>query len=158
MIRSVLSFNGRLVIAMLATFAALVAISPSVAQAHDTTGVPYHTGPTLSAVYRDAGGNCIYYLHSPSVVLGFKDEYVGWRPVAAYQANGTWNYRWGDIKVAHVDASRMISGWMNPNLTFSNGDTYVIVPPGTNRWFGFQILYGSTTYTHFEWMAGGINC
>jgi hypothetical protein len=157
MIRSALTLNGRLVFATIAAFAALMAISPCVAQAHDTAGVPYHTKPTLASAYKYTT-DCLYSFHSPSVVLGFQHEYVYWQPVAAFYANGKWNYRYGDAKRAEVDQNTMIFGWTNMNGTFSNGDAGVWVPPGTDIWLGYQIMYGSNGYLHFDWLGGGARC
>jgi hypothetical protein len=96
-------------------------------------------------------------------VLGFTREYVYWRPIGAYVANGYWQYLYGDWRRALTSTTQMIYGWeaLQPWTNawgFANGDSVVgLFPRGSSDWLGYQIRYSSNGYTYTDW-RGTMTC
>lgn len=155
----------RLLTSLFATLvsALAVALNPTVAQAHTTAGVPYHTAPSFSGWTRYSGNTCSYDFYNPNVVLGFTDEYVYWRPIGGIVVNNAWQYRYGEWKRALTSPTRMVYGWESqqwPDYAwkFSNGVSVVgYFSFGSKPWLGYQIYYPSKGYTHSEWL-GQVSC
>jgi hypothetical protein len=150
------------VVALLTMLTLAGAIGANVARAE--IAVPYHTIPQAAPpVIKYADGSCLFNFYNPSVVLGFvSNEYVYWRPIGAFVASNAWQYRYGEWRRALTSTTKMIYGWESQQWptnawAFSNGVSGVLMPPGTNRWLGYQIFYSSKSYTFTEW-RGAVPC
>jgi hypothetical protein len=150
------------IITIVVALTAVLVLIPGVAHAHDTSGVPYHTTPTGSSLWRYADGSCQYGFTNP-IALGFTSEYVYWRPMGAFVANGAWQYRYGEWRRALTNRTQMVYGWeaQQPWTNawgFANGDSVVGgFPRGSSVSLGYQIFYSSNGYTHAGW-RGVMGC
>jgi len=139
-----------------ATVAAAVNVAP--AAAHDAANVPYHSKPAAADKTIYAGGTCEFSFYSPTVLGLVSNQYVYWRPVGAFWANGQWNYRYGETRRALVSRTEMIAGWESYQTFgyngwfFANGPSSVgYFPAGSTLYLGYQIW--AHNFEHLQWTS-----
>jgi hypothetical protein len=164
--------NRRTTLAKLCALGVLAAVVslvvPAMAHAHNVAGVPFHVAPVpepLNTIrqYDPSTGQdvCTIFYYGPNQVYGFTREYVYWHLVTwRVRPNGQTELNNGPWQRATTNAYSGLErafGSFLPWTDFYGRDPVqmnsIAVWKGVRYSIGYEIFWGSNSYTHREWLG-----